>query len=77
MCLFKKKKKKKPVINNNKYYVGQWIKFRHRGELEPGVIYDMNLDDEGDVIYDVQLGGECPVIIEGVKEKDIIPNNKH
>ena len=45
--------------------------------LDPGVIYDMNLDDEGNVIYDVQLGGECPVIIEGVKEKDIIPNNKH
>ena len=76
MCLFKKKKKK-PAINNNKYSLGQYVKFRYRGELDPGVIYDLDLDSDGNVIYDVQVGGECPFIVRGVKEKDIIPNNRY
>lgn len=76
MCLFKKKKKK-PVINNNKYSLGRSVQFRYRGELTPGIVYDLNLDDEGKVIYDIQVGGECPFIVRGVSEKDIIPFSKH
>ena len=45
MCLFKKKKK--VVITGNKYHVGEFVNFRYRNEVCPGVIYDVKLDKDG------------------------------
>ena len=69
MCWFKKKKKE-PVIGN-KYSLGQAIIFKYRGEITNAIIYNIKYDDEKHIIYDVQLGGECPVVIENIKEEDI------
>lgn len=74
MCFFKKKKK--VVITNNKYQVGQFVSFRYKGEVCPGVIYDIKLDKDDNVIYDVQVGGECPFIVNNVEEKIIFIKNK-
>ena len=49
------------------------MKFKRRGEVDPGVIYNIKLNSDGEVIYDVQIGGECPVVIRDVPEKDIFP----
>ena len=70
MCLFKKKKK--TVTFNHLYNIGDHVKFRHRGELSPGYIYGYKLDSNNIVVYDVQIGGECPTIINNIKESDII-----
>ena len=70
MCLFRKKKAKE-VIENNKFQLGEFVRFKHRGEVDPGVIYNIKKDNEGNVIYDVQIGGECPAIVYDVKEEDI------
>ena len=69
MCWFKKKKK--VVISNNKYTVGQMVNFKYRGDVSPGMIYRVKLDNEDHVIYDVQVGGECPAVMTNVKEEDI------
>ena len=69
MCWFKKKKK--VLITNNKYRVGETISFKYRGDVTPGFIYDIKLDKDNKVIYDINIGGECPAIITGVKEEDI------
>lgn len=74
MCFFKKKKPKQ-VITNNKFQMGECIRFRCRGEMSPGIIYGMRLNNDGEVIYDVQIGGECPAIIYNVEEKAIIKKN--
>ena len=71
MCLFKKKKK--VVISGNKYRVGENIKFKKRDDVNPGIIYAVKLDKDGNIIYDVQIGGECPAIISDIQEKDIFP----
>ena len=71
MCFFRKKKPK-VLITGNKYEVGDLVKFRHRGDLDPGYIYEVKLDNNDEIIYDIQIGGECPTIIENVKEKDIV-----
>ena len=71
MCFFRKKKPK-VLITGNKYEVGDFVKFRHRGDLDPGYIYEVKLDNNDEIIYDIQIGGECPTIIENVKEKDIV-----
>ena len=69
MCFFKKKKK--VVITNNKFKEGQAINFKHQDDVCPGIIYNVKLDKDNNVIYDVQIGGECPAIVYDVKEEDI------
>ena len=67
MCFFKRKKK--IVISGNKYSIGQMVNFKHRGEMCPGIIYQIKMNDDQEIIYDVQIGGECPAVIENVKEE--------
>ena len=69
MCFFKKKKK--VSITGNKYQLGQDVRFRYRDSMCPGVIYEIKLDSNGNVIYDIQLGGECPIVVKDVKEEII------
>ena len=69
MCLFKKKKKIN--ITGNRFQLGQLVSFKYRDEVNPGIIYQVKLDKDNKIIYDVQIGGECPAIIYDVKEEDI------
>ena len=69
MCFFKKKKK--PVITGNKFQVGEFVRFKYRGEVCPGVIYEIKLDNDDKIIYDVQVGGECPFVVSDVPEEKI------
>lgn len=69
MCFFKKKKK--ITITGNRFKLGQLVSFRYRDEVNPGIIYQVKLDKDNKIIYDVQIGGECPAIIYDVKEEDI------
>ena len=69
MCFFKKKKKIE--ITNNRFQLGDSIRFRYRGNVSRGIIYNVKLDEEGRVIYDVQIGGECPATIENIKEEEL------
>lgn len=72
MCFFKKKKDNtKPEIDS-KYQLGEMVRFRHKGEISPGYIYQIHQKEDG-IYYDIQIGGECPAIIEGVKEETVIP----
>ena len=75
MCLFKKKKSK-VKITNNRYKEGEMVNFRYKGEVSPGLIYAIKLDEDNKVIYDVQIGGECPAIIYDVKEEEIFARRK-
>ena len=69
MCFFKKKKE----VIVSKYQMGQLVRFKYKGEMAPGYIYKIDKDQEGNIIYSIQIGGECPAIIDGVKEDTIHP----
>ena len=71
MCFFKKKKKFEPI--KGKYQIGEMARFRYKGEISPGYIYAIYKNESGDILYDVQIGGECPAIINGVREEHIYP----
>ena len=73
MCFFRKKVR---VQVNGKYQPGETIRFRYRGEVCPGYIYRVYLNDNGQVVYDVQIGGECPTIIVNIKEEEIFISSK-
>ncbi len=68
MCFFKKKVR---VQVNGKYQLGESVRFKYRGEVCPGYIYRVYLDNNQNVVYDVQIGGECPTIIVNIKEEEI------
>ena len=68
MCFFRRKPK---VEVHGKYELGQAVRFRYRGEVCPGYIYRVYLDDNQKITYDVQLGGECPTVIVNIKEEEI------
>ena len=72
-------KKKKIEDFESKYQVGEFVSFRYRGSLSTGYIYARKKQEDGSILYDVQLGGECPAIIENVLEEDIpfSRNKKH
>ena len=66
MCFWKKNKKIK--IEGNKYSVGQCVTFHRRDDLKIGYIYEIHQDASGRILYDVQIGGECPAIISCIPE---------
>lgn len=68
---FKKKKKKEIIKINSLYHVGQYVHFRYRDELYFGYVFAIYKNINNEVIYDIQVGGQCPAIIRGIKE-DII-----
>ena len=72
MCFFKKKKQENKEEIDSRYQLGEMIRFRHKGEVSTGYIYRIFQKSDG-IYYDIQIGGECPAIIEGVKEETIIP----
>ena len=74
MCFFRKKKIKFPEIA--KYKIGDYVNFRYLNELYFGYIYDAKLDEDGKVLYTIQIGGQCPQFIENYKEEKIIGYKK-
>lgn len=68
MC-FRKKKVVEKI--NSKFALGDQVKFRDRdGFLTTGYVYSIR--KEGDkIIYDVQIGGECPAIKKNIPEENL------
>ncbi len=69
MGLFKKRKKPEPIIS--KYHVGDFVQFRYQESLHPGYIYSVSKNEKNEVVYDIQIGGECPAIIKNILELDV------
>ena len=69
MCFFRKKKPKIEV--NSKFKEGEPVVFRYRGDLTYGWIYAIHVEKDGSVIYDIQVGGQCPAILYNIKEIEL------
>ena len=70
MCFFKKKK-----IIDTKFKVGDPVRFRYRDELYFGWIYVIYPKENELTIYDVQVGGQCPMVIKGISEDQLTIRN--
>ena len=69
MCF--KRKKKEPI--NSLYHIGDFVSFRdEKRGLTPGLIYEVKLDKDQKVIYDIQIGGECPAFYYNISEDKVI-----
>ena len=69
--IFKKKPKKPAWPEEAKYKFRDFVRFRHRGELRHGFIYEARMEN-GEVIYTIQMGGECPTFVYNYSEEKIV-----
>ena len=72
MDIFKKKIKKATYPENAKYKLRDFVRFRHRGELHFGFIHEAHADESGNILYTIQMGGECPTFVYNYKEESIV-----
>jgi hypothetical protein len=68
MCFFKRKKKPEIV---SRYHEGDMVYFRFRGERAFGYVYAIKQDEQGKVLYDIQIGGQCPAILKDIPEEGV------
>ena len=78
MC-FKRKKnlikkystQKSSIETNTTYKMGQFVHFRYRDELYFGYVNWIYRGTNNEILYDIQVGGQCPAIIKGIREDAI------
>ena len=78
MC-FKRKKNlikkyfttKSNIEANTAYKMGQFVHFRYRDELYFGYVNWIYTGTNNEILYDIQVGGQCPAIIKGIREDTI------
>ena len=68
MCFFKKKKK---VKIETKFHEQDPVIFRYKGEICFGWVYRIYPKENEETIYDIQVGGQCPAILNGIKESEL------
>ena len=70
MCFWKKKQ---TIKIDSLYHEGDFVLFKNkRDEATNGYIYRIYLSPNGEIIYDIQVGGECPAILTGIPENKVI-----
>ena len=69
MCFWKKKKE---VHIDSKFHLGELVLFKYRSDLMNGYIYKIYLSPTGEVMYDIQIGGECPAVINNIPEVGVV-----
>ena len=70
--IFKKKDKKPVWPEEAQYKFHDFVYFRYKGEISFGYVWEAKMDEEGNVIYTIQIGGECPTFIYNNKEEQIV-----
>ena len=70
MWPFKKKVKK---VLDSKFKKGDFVRFMDHGEQTYGYIYEIKEAPDGSIIYDIQVGAQCPWIAEGIPEVGVKP----
>jgi len=73
MC-FRKKVIQEEI--NSKFKKGQTVGYKKEIYLSIGHIYNIKKDNDGNILYDIQIGGECPAIIYDIKEDKVVDISK-
>ena len=74
MC-FRKKIKEKVQINS-KFSLGDYVDFYHKDDVYFGHISKIYLDGESNVIYDIDIAGQCPATLSEISESKVIRIHK-
>ena len=75
MCLFRKKNKVVIEINS-KYMLGDYVDFYYKDDVYFGHISNICLDSKNQVIYDIDIAGQCPATLTEISEEKVIRIHK-
>ena len=75
MFLFKKKKAEKRIINS-KFQLKDYVDFFYKDDVYFGIISNIYLDDNGNVLYDIDIAGQCPATLTEIQEEKVIKLHK-
>ena len=74
MCF---KKKNKVIIQiNSKFKLGDFVDFYYKDDVYFGKISNINLDSKNQVIYDIDIAGQCPATLSEILESKVIRIHK-
>ena len=69
---FRKKKERIKVEINSKFKLNDYVDFFHKDDIYFGHISNIYLDDNNNVIYDIDIAGQCPATLIGIKEEKVV-----
>lgn len=72
MCFFKNKAKKGQKIINSKFLEGEMVDFWHKDDVYFGRISEVHLSSENNILYDIDIAGQCPTTFKDIEEEKVI-----
>ena len=74
MCL--RKRSKAVSYPNSKFKINDYVDFYHKDDVYFGHISNIYLDEKGEVLYDIDIAGQCPATLREIKEEKVIRLHK-
>lgn len=70
------KKKKPEIVINSKFHMNDYVDFFYKDDVYFGHVSNIYLDDNGYVLYDIDIAGQCPTTFTNIKEEKLIRIHK-
>ena len=70
--MFFKKKKKEVSPINSKFKLDDFVDFYYRDDIYFGKVSNIYLAPNNEVLYDIDIAGQCPATLTGIEEKKVI-----
>ena len=74
--MFFRKKKKVLEAINSKFKLNDFVDFYYKDDIYFGKISNIYLDESGEVLYDIDIAGQCPATLSEIKEEKVIRIHK-
>lgn len=72
LIMFFKKKKKETVQINSKFKLNDFVDFYYKDDVYFGKISNVYLASGGEVLYDIDIAGQCPATLTEIEEEKVI-----
>ena len=76
LIMFFKKKSKADVQLNSKFKLNDFVDFYYRDDVYFGIISKVYLAPTGEVLYDIDIAGQCPATLTEIEEQKVIRIHK-
>ena len=74
--MFFRKKKKITIEIISKFKLNDFVDFHYNDDIYFGKISNIYLDGSGEVLYDIDIAGQCPATLTEISENKLIRIHK-
>ena len=76
MHLFFRRKKEEKTPINSIFHKNEFVDFWHRDDVYFGLVSDIKINEKNQVVYDIDIAGQCPTTFTGILESEVIRIHK-